>query len=136
VYPHSKACQVVSKLVRLGRGNDLLFHCPHPEDPKWFPPELRTKVRDCWWEGGVLVDELACIVLWGPQLLSSGELPMMEKPEPGWDDYHAFVGELAGSSADRQGMLAMSIVQIFFDIQLVLFFFNPIAMPLTHVPYL
>ena len=108
-FPHGKTCQVVSKLVRLGRGEDLLFYCEHPEDPKWFPEELRLKVRDCWWKGGVLVDELACIILWGPHLLSSGKLPKMEKPEPGWDDYHALVGELAGSSADRQGMLVLAM---------------------------
>lgn len=105
----------MSKLVRLGRGEDLLFYCEHPEDPKWFPEELRVKVRDCWWKGGVLVDELACIILWGPHLLSSGKLPKMEKPEPGWDDYHALIGELAGSSADHQGMLAFAAaMRIFF----------------------
>ncbi|KIM34945.1 hypothetical protein M413DRAFT_32898 [Hebeloma cylindrosporum] len=111
-HPHSKTCQVVSKLVRIGRGEDLLFYCEHPGDPRWFPEELRLKVRDCWLKGGVSADELLCIILWGARLTSSGELPKMEKPEPGWDDYQAFIGELAGSSADRQ------------------------PIPLIHVPYL
>ena len=125
-YPHSKTCQVVNKLVQLGRGEDLLFYCEHPEDPRWFPQELRRKVLECWWEGGVLVDELACIIIWGPRLLSSGdELPRMDKPEPGWDDYYAFIGELAGSSADRQGMVGVGYdhADIFLTHALPFFFF-------------
>lgn len=85
----------------------MIFQCPRPEDPKHFPLELSEIVIANWKREGVSKDTLEHIVLWGEHLMASEDVEKKLKNEPGFGDYHMFIGELAGSIADRQGTLAI-----------------------------
>ena len=47
---------------------------------------------------------LECVTLWVNQLMTSGPVDKKSECAPGFDDYNALVGDLAGTNADRHGM--------------------------------
>jgi hypothetical protein len=74
---------------------------------KHFPIEFSEIVIANWENKGVSKDSMEYITLWGKHLMASKYVEKRLKYEPGFDDYNAFVGELAGSIADRQGTLVI-----------------------------
>lgn len=40
-FPHKKICPILSELVEQSGGEDVIFKCPRPEDPRHFPPNFR-----------------------------------------------------------------------------------------------
>ena len=73
--------------------------------PQALPTEFSEIVTANWESKGVSNDFMEYITLWGEHLMAAKHVEKKLKNEPGFDDYSAFVGELAGSSADRQGTL-------------------------------
>jgi hypothetical protein len=113
-FPHKKICSILSELVEQGGGEEVLFKCPRPEDPKHFPAEFSEIVIANWESKGVSKDSMEYITLWGEHLMASKHVEKKLKNEPGFDDYSAFIGELAGSSSDRQGTLSVLFLLIYF----------------------
>ncbi|KIM42969.1 hypothetical protein M413DRAFT_26187 [Hebeloma cylindrosporum] len=113
-FPHKEVCPLLSRLVEQGGGDDVVFQCPRPGDPKYFPAEFSKVVVANWEAAGVLRDSLENIVLWGEHLMGSGRVQKQLKKEPGFDDYRAFVRELAGLSVGRQGTPAVLVSLAYF----------------------
>ncbi|KDR84125.1 hypothetical protein GALMADRAFT_133486 [Galerina marginata CBS 339.88] len=94
-YPHKKICKILVKLIRTGGGEDLFFLAPRPEDPKYYPDELRNIIVDNWEAGGITNEEVSFIADWRLAVMMPVPLVALQEFEPGYDDYEALVEEFS-----------------------------------------
>ena len=122
-------------MVKRGGGEELVFRCPIPNDPRHFPSELSDIVISNRENASVALESpLECVTLWVNHLMTSGPVEKKSECAPGFDDYDALVADLAGTNADRQGMSVIAFCWLFS----LFFFFSSLivaAKPLVQRRY-